>query len=412
MTDRPYELVLLGATGYTGTFTAEYVQEHVASNLNWAIAGRNEKRLRELAEKLKAMNPDRIQPAVEVVEVKNEDLWTLAKKTKVLMTTLGPYAKYGEPVVKACVEAGTHYLDVTGEITFTYEMMRKYDRAAKDKGVCIVPQCGIDSVPSDILAYLCAKTIRDTLNVGIRDCVNSLQKLTTNLSGGTITSLLGLVEAYPFSTLKASIEPSALCPIDPPKAKPSTTSLGKAILGWRRVKDLGILTDSPQAVSDVGIVYRSWGLFDSGNLYGPNFTFTEYMRASNIFVGALVHYGFLMTLISFLLPPVRALIKRVAFKPGDGPSPEDTKNDVQSYKAIATADHASMRRSYATLHYDGSMYYMTAITLTEAALVISRGGDCLGKRLGGMITPATLEMEYVERLQKADIEIEWGMLDG
>jgi short subunit dehydrogenase-like uncharacterized protein len=133
MAERPYELVLLGATGYTGELTAEYIQEHVATDLKWAIAGRNGKKLHQIAEKLKKMNPDRIQPGivpppcfeiaevsnsssraavVEVVEVKNPELTTLAAKTKVLITTVGPYAKFGEPVVKACVDAGTHYLDV------------------------------------------------------------------------------------------------------------------------------------------------------------------------------------------------------------------------------------------------------------------------------------------------------------
>lgn len=82
-----------------------------------------------------------------------------------------------------------------------------------------------------------------------------------------------------------------------------------------------------------------------------------------------------------------------------------------SYKAVATADEPSKRRSFATFDYNGSPYYMTGITLAEAGLVLSRGGDCLGKRLGGMITSATLEMEYVERLQKAGIKLQWGMLD-
>ncbi|KAF2802703.1 uncharacterized protein BDZ99DRAFT_512369 [Mytilinidion resinicola] len=405
MAERPYELVLLGATGYTGKFTAQYIQEHVHPDLSWAIAGRNEKRLLEIAEELKQMNPARIQPGMLlrlVVEVKSEDLSAIAGKTKVLMTTLGPYAKFGEPVVKACVDAGTHYLDVTGEVTFTYDMMRKYDKAAKAKGVCVLP--------SDILAYLCAKTAREKLNVGLRDCINSLQTLVGTFSGGTSHSVIGLVEAYPISFINASSKPTALCPIAPPKATPSTIGRWSSLVGSRHVSGLGRLTDSPQALSDTGIVYRSWGIFDAGAYYGPQFTFTKYMRVSNGLIGACVHYLFAIVLIGLYLRPVRSIFKRLSHSPGAGPDAEEAAKNILSYKAVATADEPRKRRVHATYHYEGSVYYMTGITLTEAALVLSRGGDCLGKRLGGMITPTTLEMEYVERLQRAGIKLGWGML--
>lgn len=128
MAERQYEIVLLGATGYTGQLAAKYVQQHVSTDLVWAIAGRDESKLRKLAQELKIMNPDRIQPgqsrprclemhadtsiAIEVASLDDTQLTSLALKAKILMTTLGPYAKFGEPVVKACVEAGTHYLDV------------------------------------------------------------------------------------------------------------------------------------------------------------------------------------------------------------------------------------------------------------------------------------------------------------
>jgi short subunit dehydrogenase-like uncharacterized protein len=234
--------------------------------------------------------------------------------------------------------------------------------------------------------------------------------LVGTVSGGTSQSLIDLVEAYPGSFIKASLKPTALCAIDPPQATPSTIGLSSAILGSRHVPDLGTLTDSPQAFADIGIVYRSWSLFESGAYYGPEFTFSEYMRVSNRFLGACVHYLFAVAMFCVSFRPLRSVFKRLAFNPGTGPSREEAAKDILSYKAIATADEPKNRRSYATYDYKGSVYYMTGITLTEAALVLSRGGDCLGKRLGGMITPATLEMEYVERLQKAGIKLDWGML--
>jgi len=409
--EKQYEIVLLGATGYTGRLTAEYITTNVATDLKWAIAGRNGKKLEEIAAELKKLNPDRLQPAIEVTEQKNPELTELAKKTKVIITTVGPYAKWGEPVVKACVEGGAHYLDVTGEIPFTYDMMNKYHDAAKAKGVCIVPHCGIDSVPSDILTYLCAKTTRERLNTGITDCVNSLQKLVGNASGGTIASALGLVENYSLKFLQKSLHPTALTPIPAPKAKPSTLGLLYSLLGWRHVKDLGVLTDSPQAVSDIGIVYRSWALFNSGAYYGPKFTFTEFMRASNIIAGGFIHYASLTFFMLMYLRPFRWFLRKFAYVQGEGPTREDANKGSISYKAIAKADEPKQRRSFASMHYQGGFYYLTGIMLAEAGLTLARGGDTLGRRLGGMITPATLEMEYVERLQKGGIEIEWGLLD-
>jgi hypothetical protein len=228
------------------------------------------------------------------------------------------------------------------------------------------------------------------------------------LSGGTIHSLVGLFENYPSSYFKDSLKPSALSPIDLPAAANNGDGLR---LGSCYVPDLGVLTESAQTMTDIGLVYRSWGLFDSGAFYGPNFSFAAYMRVPNRLIGTLVYYTLQACYRGLTLPPFRALVRRVVSKPGDGPDHEKASHDILSYKAVAVADEPRARRTYATYRFDGSVYYMTGITLTEAALVLSRGGDCLAKRLGGMVTPATLEMEYVDRLRKAGIQLEWGVID-
>jgi short subunit dehydrogenase-like uncharacterized protein len=245
----------------------------------------------------------------------------------------------------------------------------------------------------------------------VRDVVNSLQKIVGNASGGTTASALGLVENYPLKFLTKSLHPAALCPIPAPKAKPSTLGFIPALLGWRHVKDLGVLTDSPQAVSDIGIVYRSWALFNSGQFYGPKFTFTEFMRASNIFAGTLIHYGLSTFFLLLYFRPFRWLIRKFGYTAGDGPLRAEADKASISYKTIAVADEERKRRAFATMHYQGGFYYLTGIMLAEAGLTLVRGGETLGRRLGGMITPATLEMEYVERLQKGGIKVEWGLLD-
>jgi len=110
-TDREYELVLLGATGYTGKYCAEHIATHLPTNLRWAVAGRNLSKLSAVVNEIKSLNPDRRAPGIEVGTLSPEDVDALTKKTKVLISTVGPFHLYGTPVVKACARNGTHYID-------------------------------------------------------------------------------------------------------------------------------------------------------------------------------------------------------------------------------------------------------------------------------------------------------------
>jgi short subunit dehydrogenase-like uncharacterized protein len=205
------------------------------------------------------------------------------------------------------------------------------------------------------------------------------------------------------------MKPYALSPVPPPKQMKSESIFTK-LLGWRRVPDLGVLTDSPQAGSDIPIVNRSWGLFNDGNYYGQKFSFSEWMRVGGGLVGTIVHYVTVFSLVMLYFRPFRWFLKRLAYQPGQGQTKDETKNNQLSYKAIATADCEPKKRAVATFDYRGGGYYMTGILVAEAAMQILRGGDNLAKRLGGMVTPATLEMEYVERLKKTGIKLEVGMM--
>ena len=275
----------------------------------------------------------------------------------------------------------------------------------------LVPQCGIDSVPSDTLAYLCAKAMRDNLNVGLRECVASLQEMSGMLSGGTTTSLIGLWENYPSSYMKASLEPLALSAVERSGGGSHASAPKLGFLGTHHVPDLGVLTTSAQAMTDIGLVHRSWSLFDGGAYYGKDFVFDKLMRVGNRVSGALLYYTLQTMLAGFNLSTFRSLVKKFLFEQGVGPDLDKAAKDRLIYKAIGVADDGSGRRSFATYRWDGSIYYMSGVTLTEAALVLARGGDCLAKRVGGMVTPATLEMEYINRLQKAGIQYDWGIIE-
>ena len=109
--ERQYEIVLLGATGYTGKYCAEHIVKSLPTDLPWAVAGRNETKLSALTDHLKSLNANRLEPAIEIASLGSDDLDALVKKTKLLMTTVGPFHKYGSPVVEACARNGTHYVD-------------------------------------------------------------------------------------------------------------------------------------------------------------------------------------------------------------------------------------------------------------------------------------------------------------
>jgi short subunit dehydrogenase-like uncharacterized protein len=114
---RKYEIVVFGATGYTGKYTAEHLTTHAPTDLKWAIAGRSENKLKAIADETRALNPDRVAPAIEIAQLNKEDLVKLAQTTKVLISTVGPYHKYGTIAFEACAETGTHYVDCTGEVS-------------------------------------------------------------------------------------------------------------------------------------------------------------------------------------------------------------------------------------------------------------------------------------------------------
>ena len=175
--DRQYECIIFGATGYTGKYTCEHIARSLPTDFRWAVAGRSEGKLGQVVEDLRSLNPDRAQPGVETAQLQKSDLVKLAKKTKVLISTVGPYHKYGTAVVEACVETGTHYLDCTGEVPWVYDMINAYHEKAKTTGAIIIPQNGFESAPSDLMCWSLVSHIRQTLGVGTTEAVQTIYDL-------------------------------------------------------------------------------------------------------------------------------------------------------------------------------------------------------------------------------------------
>ncbi|MEV4047968.1 saccharopine dehydrogenase NADP-binding domain-containing protein, partial [Streptomyces sp. NPDC049744] len=186
--DRPYDIVLFGATGFVGELTARYLAAHAPDGLRWAIAGRGEEKLRRLRERLTGATGTAADVGVLLADVSDPaSLRELAGQARVVATTVGPYVRYGDALVAACAEAGTDYLDLTGEPEFVDLTYVRHDARARETGARLVHACGFDSVPHDLGVYF---TVRQ-LPEGVPLSVDGFVRVGATFSGGTFASALG-----------------------------------------------------------------------------------------------------------------------------------------------------------------------------------------------------------------------------
>ena len=183
--ERDHDLALFGATGFTGGLTAEYLAANAPAGLRWALVGRNRAKLEAVAARLAAASPE--APAPDLLVADAADAAALAKvagSTRVVITTVGPYALYGEPLVAACAAAGTDYVDLTGEPEFVDRMWLNHHATAERTGARIVHCCGFDSIPHDLGAYFTVQQLPE----GVPLTVNGYVRTNAQFSGGTYHS--------------------------------------------------------------------------------------------------------------------------------------------------------------------------------------------------------------------------------
>lgn len=207
------------------------------------------------------------------------------------------------------------------------------------------------------------------------------------------------------------MRPWALSPITGPKTEKAKSWVTK-IFGLRSVPKLGLVTTSLVAGSNESIVQRSWGLQDNGKFYGSKFTYAEYQKTNNRATGIASHLFVLMLLVAIAIKPVRWLVKKLVYAPGQGPAKESTKDELLEIRTIATADQSgrTTKRAYGRFRYDGGMYYLTGVILAEAAMVLLQDDDLTKKLGGGILTPAMLGQSFIDRLRNAGAIIEAEML--
>lgn len=235
-------------------------------------------------------------------------------------------------------------------------------------------------------------------------------------SGGTLTTILTMIESLSLADIIKATDPFVLAAGPPPKSVPRQT-LAETISGVRFVRDLGTLTTSPSGFADVTVVHRSSTLMPE--FYGPRFHFRQFMRVRNYFVGVLFHYALILALLLLLTKPVRWLLRKYFFyAPGQGPKLADASNDMVEYCAVAVPDldaaagkGAAAKRMFGKLRFQGTMYGFTGLLLSEAAMTILENEDKVKKvSRGGIVTPATLGQEFLDRLEQVGCKVEAKLL--
>lgn len=230
-------------------------------------------------------------------------------------------------------------------------------------------------------------------------------------SGGTLASALGLLDHYSLREMADAMQPWALSPITGPKPEKPRSWVTK-VFGFRSVPMLGIVTTSLFASCNESIVRRSWGLQDNGKFYGSKFSYAEYEKSDNRATAIVAHFSALLLLLALATKPVRWLIRKFVYAPGQGPTKESSKHESVEFRTIATADQngRTTKRALGRFRYDGGMYYLTGLLLAEAAMVLLRNDDLTKKLGGGLLTPAMLGQSFIDRVRDAGAIVEAEML--
>ena len=395
---RTHDLVVFGATGFVGRLLAAYLAEAAPAGTRIALAGRSRARLLEVRAGLPASA--REWPVLEADSGDPASLVALAAQTHVLATTVGPYARYGLPVVEACAAAGTHYADLTGEVLFVREAIDRVDAVARETGARIVHAAGYDSIPSDLSAMLLAARAAADGAGGLRD-VRLVAYLRGGFSGGTIDSMRAQVEAMHENPALRRVagDPFALSPDR--DAEPDT----------RQPRDAGPPARTPDGRWTAPFVMASYNtrIVRRSNAlqvwaYGRGMSYGEVMGTGRGPVGAVTAVGLTAglagTLAAMSFAPTRAVLDRVLPAPGSGPSEEARRKGW--FTMVVDAGTEDGRRYRATAAGKGDPgYAATAVMLGESALALALDGDRLPNRAGSL-TPATaLGDVLVERLRAA-----------
>jgi short subunit dehydrogenase-like uncharacterized protein len=390
---RTYDIVLFGATGFTGRLAADYLASVAKTTpLRWALAGRNRARLEQIKAELSAQNPHLAgDDAPEILEASSGDpasLARMAREGRVVLTTVGPYARHGEPLVEACIEARADYVDITGEPGFVNGLLERHDARAREARVRIVNCCGFDSIPHDLGALFTV----EKLPRGEPITVEAIVRAEGKMSGGTWQSALnefsqsGLSFARPW-------EKEPVAEGRHVEEMPMRLRYDRQLGGWI----------VPLPTIDPQVVLRSARSLAS---YGPDFRYGHkvLIRSTAQLAAGAIGVGGLFALAK--IPPARSLLAKLR-PSGEGPSVEERG---RAWFQVTFRGTASSRRVVTRVSGGDPGYSETAKMISESALCLAFDRDKLPPHTG-VLTPAVAMGDLlIGRLERAGIRFE--LLEG
>jgi short subunit dehydrogenase-like uncharacterized protein len=409
---RSYDVLLWGATGFTGALVAEELVRRygVGRDLRWAIGGRSRDKLEIVRLGLAKLDPRAVDlPVVTGDATDRESLDRVAMSSSVVCSTVGPYAVHGKELVAACVESGTDYCDLTGEPQFVRAMIDAHHARAKDTGARIVHCCGFDSIPSDLGTLVVQQAAKEAGGPPCRQVKCFVLKVSGGLSGGTAASMVQIMDemAHDPSVRRLMMDPYSL---DPDRGEPGPDGPDPMGVAWD--EDLGSWT-APfiMAAINMRVVRRTNALL--GYAWGRDFAYRETMafgqgpRAWTMAAG--VTTGTALGMAGAAIGPLRRLAaRRLLPASGQGPSKETRERGSFALQLVGLREGMGDKVRCTVSGKGDPGYSATATMLSESAVCLAVDRDRISTE-GGVRTPAsTMGMRLVERLRatgmKFDVE--------
>lgn len=393
MSETRYDVIVFGATSFVGQILCRYLADHfgVDGELSWAAAGRSQAKLEQLRTQL---GPNAAKLALITADASDETaLRGLCARGGVIVSTVGPYALYGEPLVKVCAETGTDYCDLTGEPQWIAKMLSKYEATAQASGARIVHCCGFDSIPSDLGVLFLQTEAQRQLGTYCQRVKMRVKAIRGGFSGGTVASLLNAVKEATRDpqVRKALSNPFSLCP---PDKRPKTRQPSLKFAAYDA--DFGAwMAPFVMAAINSRIVQRSHAL--AGQPYGEGFVYDEAVLTGRGFSGRVRATTMATSMLAFMaattVKPTRWLVEKFLPAPGEGPTPEQQEKGRFDMRFHGRSADGRTLRAKVTGDRDPG-YGSTAKMLGQAAacLALDRPKSELA---GGFLTPATAMGEHL-----------------
>lgn len=397
MNQREFDVIVWGATGFTGQLVAQYLVDNygVEGDLSWAIAGRNQDKLEALRLSMLGENEAEKLPIILANSTDSISIEALAARGKVICTTVGPYALHGTSLVEACVNTGTHYCDLAGEVQWMAKIIEQYQDAASTSGARIVHTCGFDSIPSDMGTWFLQQAMIKQHGTPAIQVKGRIGRTRGAASGGTIASMLNMMEeAKDDEFVQRAIEnPYSLYPAG---AKAGNDEADQT--DARFDSDFDQWT-SPfvMAAINTRVVRRSNALM--GFPWSEKFRYDESLLTDSRFIAKGAALAMKVGMGALALSPARKLAQRVLPKPGEGPS--KSAREAGHYEIFLHGRHPQDSDKNMRARVAGDMdpgYGSTSKMLAEAAVCLAKDEPLTG---GGVWTPASSMGEnLLTRLQK------------